>query len=230
MEVMIGGEYRPVIVERKRIKNMYLRINEDGSLHVTCSRKFSDRDILLFIREKERWIMKTEAEQKDISVSALTGSQSDEAYWLGKKMKVIKGPSSRSRVLIGEDTIEYGLRTGSEEEIARLFYRAAARQTAAMIRDRRGEWDEKICRLNRITLPDISVRYMTSRWGSCTPAKGTIRISSRLMHFPPACLDYVLLHEYTHLLVPNHSKKFWDIVEYYMPDYKEHQDVLKHAG
>ena len=174
--------------------------------------------------------LKTEAEQKDISVSALTGSQSDEAYWLGKKMKVIKGPSSRSRVLIGEDTIEYGLRTGSEEEIARLFYRAAARQTAVMIRDRRGEWDEKICRLNRITLPDISVRYMTSRWGSCTPAKGTIRISSRLMHFPPACLDYVLLHEYTHLLVPNHSKKFWDIVEYYMPDYKEHQDVLKHAG
>lgn len=227
MEVRIGREIRPVLVERKKIKNMYLRINDDGSLRVTCGRRVSDRDILAFIKEKENWILRTEKGQKKSGISALTGSQSDEARWLGRTMKVVKENASRSSVRITDDTITYYLKTGTGEEAERLFYKAAAGQAAAMIRDRRAEWDDKICRRNGKPLPEISVRYMTSRWGSCTPAKGTIRISSRLMHFPAVCLDYVLLHEYAHLLVPNHSADFWKIVEYYMPEYREYQKILK---
>jgi predicted metal-dependent hydrolase len=43
------------------------------------------------------------------------------------------------------------------------------------------------------------------RWGSCTPEDGTIRVSSRLAAFPPWVLDYVLVHELAHLLVPSHG-------------------------
>jgi predicted metal-dependent hydrolase len=48
-----------------------------------------------------------------------------------------------------------------------------------------------------------------SRWGSCTPADGSIRISSRLRDVPPWVLDYVLLHELAHLLQADHSPQFW---------------------
>jgi predicted metal-dependent hydrolase len=63
-----------------------------------------------------------------------------------------------------------------------------------------------------------SVRWVDNqrtRWGSCTPADGTIRLSRRLEGMPTYVLDYVLLHELTHLLVPGHGDEFWDWVGRY---------------
>ena len=54
-----------------------------------------------------------------------------------------------------------------------------------------------------------------SRWGSCTPADATIRLSSRLRGMPEWVLDYVLVHELAHLLEPDHSPEFWALVEQY---------------
>jgi predicted metal-dependent hydrolase len=59
------------------------------------------------------------------------------------------------------------------------------------------------------------VHNQTSRWGSCTPADGTIRISSRLQGMPAWVLDYVLLHELAHLLQPRHGPSFWALLESY---------------
>lgn len=56
---------------------------------------------------------------------------------------------------------------------------------------------------------------MTTRWGSCTPADGTIRLSTRLAAFPPWVLDYVLVHELAHLEQPDHSPAFWALVHRY---------------
>lgn len=63
-----------------------------------------------------------------------------------------------------------------------------------------------------------SVRWVTnqgSRWGSCTPADGTIRLSTRLQGMPEWVLDYVLVHELAHLLVPGHGAEFWAVVGRY---------------
>ena len=53
------------------------------------------------------------------------------------------------------------------------------------------------------------------RWGSCTPADRTIRISDRIMDMPEWVIDYVLLHELVHLVVPSHSARFWALVGRY---------------
>lgn len=63
-----------------------------------------------------------------------------------------------------------------------------------------------------------SVRWVTNqngRWGSCTPADRTIRLSHRLRDMPEWVADYVLVHELAHLLVPDHSPEFWDLVAAY---------------
>ncbi len=65
--------------------------------------------------------------------------------------------------------------------------------------------------------PD-SVRWVTnqnSRWGSCTPALGSIRLSHRLQGMPEYVIDYVLLHELAHLLVPGHGADFWRLLDGY---------------
>lgn len=59
------------------------------------------------------------------------------------------------------------------------------------------------------------VRNQNGRWGSCTPADRTIRISDRIMEFPDWVIDYVLLHELAHLVVPNHNARFWTLVGRY---------------
>lgn len=59
------------------------------------------------------------------------------------------------------------------------------------------------------------VENQGSRWGSCTPADGTIRLSTRLRGMPPWVVDYVLLHELAHLMVPGHGADFWALLEAY---------------
>jgi predicted metal-dependent hydrolase len=63
-----------------------------------------------------------------------------------------------------------------------------------------------------------SVRWVDnqqSRWGSCTPADGTIRVSARLRGMPGYVLDYVLLHELAHLLRAAHDERFWALLQGY---------------
>jgi len=71
--------------------------------------------------------------------------------------------------------------------------------------------------LNGLARP-VSIAWVTnqnSRWGSCTPADGTIRISGRVKGMPSWVLDYVILHELTHLLQPGHGSEFWSLLESY---------------
>ena len=63
-----------------------------------------------------------------------------------------------------------------------------------------------------------SVRWVTnqnSRWGSCTPAEGSIRLSDKLRGMPAWVVDYVLLHELAHLLQPGHGPEFWELLRTY---------------
>ncbi|MET9552903.1 M48 family metallopeptidase [Streptomyces sp. NPDC006645] len=63
-----------------------------------------------------------------------------------------------------------------------------------------------------------SVRWVTNqntRWGSCTPAEGSIRLSHRLQGMPEYVVDYVLVHELAHLLVPGHGPRFWELLAAY---------------
>ena len=227
MEVTVGNTVRPVHVEYKRSRNMYLRVKEDGSLYVTCPVWTRSEDIEGFIHEKEKWILKTQASEKKRSSRFMTGTDGKTAVWLGKQYHVRFEHASKSFLLFEGNTIIYDLKNQSEEEIRKTFYREGSKMLAKMIAERRGEWDQKICVANGKPIPRITIKYMTSRWGSCTPARNHISMSVRLIHFPSEALDYVLLHEYVHILVPNHSKQFYDTVALFMPDWKYGSDLLK---
>lgn len=75
--------------------------------------------------------------------------------------------------------------------------------------------------------PTVEVKVMKGRWGSCTPALNKIVLNEKLVHYPKKCIDYVIVHEYAHLFVPNHSKDFYAVVKRVMPDYKDWVNYLK---
>lgn len=75
--------------------------------------------------------------------------------------------------------------------------------------------------------PTIRVRDMCSRWGVCVPARRQITFALRLYQMPPAAQIYVVVHEYCHFLVPNHSAAFWAEVERLLPDWKARRSLLK---
>lgn len=72
-----------------------------------------------------------------------------------------------------------------------------------------------------IKVKKFSIRHMTTRLGSCTPSANTIRFSTELCKYQDRYIEYIVVHELAHLVECNHSKKFWEIVKKYVPDYKK---------
>ena len=78
-----------------------------------------------------------------------------------------------------------------------------------------------------IKYPEIKFRRMVSRWGSCHSQKGILTFNTNLMYAPIECVEYVVYHEFTHFLQPNHSSKFYDELTKAYPNWKECRKKLK---
>ena len=78
-----------------------------------------------------------------------------------------------------------------------------------------------------VSKPALRIHDMKTRWGSCIVNKGAITLNKRLLSYPRECIEYVALHEYCHFIHPNHSKKFYALVESFMPDWKKRKALLK---
>lgn len=111
-------------------------------------------------------------------------------------------------------------RAQEQRWVALMLDRLAARDQRR--RPSEPELLERARELSRRYLDDSarprSVRWVdnqNSRWGSCTPADGSIRLSRRLLGMPEWVVDYVLVHELAHLIVPGHGPRFWELVSRY---------------
>ena len=72
-----------------------------------------------------------------------------------------------------------------------------------------------------VKYPQIKFRKMVSQWGNCHSKKGVLTFNTNLVYVPLPCVEYVVIHEFSHFLVPNHSKRFYNEVEKLCPDWKK---------
>ena len=72
----------------------------------------------------------------------------------------------------------------------------------------------------------IRFRTMKTRWGSCKPKEGVITFNYNLFEVPEECMRYVVIHEFAHLIVPDHSERFYRYVALFMPDWREKRRML----
>lgn len=78
-----------------------------------------------------------------------------------------------------------------------------------------------------VTHGRVRFRRMRSRWGSCS-SLGNLSFNTLLSYLPDELVEYVVLHELAHMLEMNHSRRFWGILEYYIPDWRERREMLRY--
>ncbi len=84
------------------------------------------------------------------------------------------------------------------------------------------EWNKIVKR----DIKDIKIRQMKTRWGSCNPYKSYINLNIELIKKPKICIEYVIFHELTHLIYPDHSSKFYEYLSLYMSDWEKRKEIL----
>ena len=124
--------------------------------------------------------------------------------WIEKHLKRSEEKSSRESALTSEKVEEL-------KKLAKNVLKAKTAYYAGIMGLKHG----------RITITSAKTRF-----GSCS-SKGNISFSYRLMLYPEAAIDYVVVHELAHLLEMNHSPAFYKIIERVLPDYKERRKLLK---
>jgi len=148
----------------------------------------------------------------------------DEDYTLHIHFKDKKSSSARLKNNIIELSISTHLsKREQNNHISTLISRCIGNKRLPLLKNKIHDLNKKYFNQK---INNIFFKYNKSNWGSCSK-KGNINISTRLLFAPDEVLQYVCIHELAHLIELNHSKKFWDLVESAMPDYKEKEQWLK---
>ena len=112
-----------------------------------------------------------------------------------------------------------------QEKVWKLFESWWRKQAKAILQKRAEHWYPIIEKYG-VAMPKVTVRKMKTLWGSCSVNRGAITFNFYLIKARMPYIDYVILHELTHFLYPNHSKQFYMFLSNYMPDWKERKQVL----
>ena len=140
--------------------------------------------------------------------------------WIEEKLETVARHSSSSPSLKEDETLIFG--SPVQEIFSESHLQALLHEKIILYIEKYFPYFAK----RGIKLPQIKYRNMRSTWGVCRPTVGTITFNRRLIHQPVTFIEYVVLHELCHLIVPNHSRDFYNLVGSMMPN---HRAVAKSA-
>lgn len=214
-----------VEIIHKKIKNLYLRL-DGNTIMATAPMRMPDYEIYKFIETKRDWIYRTydnEVFRKRVSRLYRGG---DIFYLYNNPYKLVRLIGKKS-ISIRDGIIYLTYKDDSEDGIAYL-YKYLEKYLLEKAEQFVEEYRDTILKDYGYELkPQLKARIMSSKWGVCYTRKNVINISSYLIHYPLDCLEYIIVHEMTHFIIPNHSKRFYQIVENNMPNYKTAVEKLK---
>ena len=208
---------------RSKRKTIALIVERDGSVTVRAPLKMSAKSIEEFVEKHSRWVQKKQAELQSIAPAQPRKFQAGEQFlYLGQAfpLEIVSG-TKRALALDGAFKLA-ATEHGNAERIFRNWYR---KEAETIIAERVAFFAAKY----QLKIGRIRITSARTRWGSCSSA-GTLSFSWRLLMTPPEVIDYVVIHELAHTIHHNHSRRFWNLVEKLMPDYKERRKLLKRYG
>lgn len=222
VEKILGYE-----VHRKKVKNINLRIRPNMEIYISAPMNLHSDYIENFIRSKEKWIKQVlqkieEAKQNQLPSQYLSG---EKHKYLGKEyeLEVKQGNSNRVSIKEGKIilTVISNIFENSDEKkkvMEKWYFENAKKLFLKFV--------EKWLEILDEHVEKVAIKPMKTRWGSCNYVKKYINLNTELIKRTPFEIEYVILHELTHLKYPNHGKGFYNYIERYMPNYKVAEKML----
>lgn len=233
-----------VVVTKKRVKNFNLRVTSSGEVHASAPIGASRERIEAFVQRNSSWIINrlAQREQRQATAREPLSTSSVIALW-GKPITVqdaldrnFESPAPRPKQatfasFMGADEpsgrAQAKQRTALDgltpKDLQTRIDQLYASEVTAALRDMVRAYEIAM----GVTVARISVRSMKTRWGSCTPKSGAVRIARELATYPVECLDMVVAHELVHLLEPSHNQRFHALLDTYCPNNRALSQRLK---
>jgi len=214
-------------VDRKAIKNLHLSVYPpDGHVHVSAPVDMSDTLIKSYVLRKMAWIIAKRKEMNSYIREEKREYVSGEAhFYLGNlyRLKVVRTNTGSQHVVRDGDYLQIFVRDNAQskhiENVLHEWYREELKQ---VVEGYVKKWSEIL----DVTPQGWEIRVMTSKWGSCTRKTKRLLFNLQLAKKPLVCIEYIVLHEMSHLIEPTHSSKFKLILDRHLPNWEEIQKQL----
>lgn len=204
-------------VVRSNRKSVALVIDNEANLIVRAPLHMQDSVIDEFVQKKKRWISEKQQQvsvfgEKHPPVVVETG---ESLMYLGSTYAIIKDAVDGVQIAGNELIVpnEYGI-----EEVTAWMKSEALRIITERVSNYAG--------IMGVTPGDVKLSDAKARWGSCS-TKNNLNFAWRLIMCPLSVIDYVVVHELSHITYKNHSPAFWARVKTVLPNYEDNQDWLK---
>lgn len=227
--IHIGDRVIVYNFERKNVKNINLRIKPDGSINVSANYRITAEVVNRFVQSKIDYIVRkldyykknkyhfpVPAEYADGDMFSFLGNYyqlkvvQNNSNCVEKTEKLIvlkvKNPFN---LHLRKSTIDCWKKTQCEKIVGEICQEVFMQFEKYKVR-----------------FPQIRFYKMTSQWGNCRPQKGILTFNTALIHVPLTCIEYVVTHEFIHFLQPDHSKRFYQFLNFFMPDWKQRREIL----
>ena len=223
MQITVSGI--DVQVNKKNIKNMHLSVKPPlGKVVVSAPLLLSTKSIENFVRLNLGWIKKQQ--EKFINQPRMSARQyvSGETYYIfGKQFFLEFIPSKKRTFKIDGTKILLYMPEKSSVENRQKFIREKFRKILIEQLERLiPKWEET----TNLHCESFKTKYMTTRWGTCNSKAKRIWINLQMVEKPLECLEYIILHELVHLRISNHGKDFIEMMNQFMPDWKDRKNLL----
>jgi len=214
------------IRESARRRTLSLELRADGSVRVAVPRGLRLAEVRRFVESRRAWIDSKRALLAAAAPCRQPLESGSSLPYLGTELALYIEPqpgarSASCRRELGTLRVRAPQVQSAPRAIEAWYRREALAHAGARV----AHFAVLVGRAPR----RLSIRGQRTRWGSCS-ARGSISLNWRLLQMPAAVFDYVVVHELCHLLVPNHSSRFWDEVGRVLPDYRERRAALRQFG
>ena len=217
-------------VVRKDIKNLHLGVYPpNGRVRVAAPLRLDDDAVRLAVISRLGWIRRRQAEferQERQSQRELVTGESH--YFEGRRYRLDVGerhgpPAVR---LLNNKRMALRVRPGADrharEAVLDRWYRSQLRSRLPVLL---AKWEPKV----GVSVAEVRIRRMKTRWGSCNRAAGRIWLNLELVKKPVACFEYIIVHEMVHLIERTHNDRFWKLMDGLMPQWRVRRDELNRA-
>ena len=232
-QITLNGKVVKYDLVRKKVKNINLRIKPDGKMTLSASPRVSQKVLEDFLRSKADFILKALAKYEAMAKNAPKSS----SYADGDTVRVL-GCDVCLRVIAGDKntaecdgenltlTVKDPTDTALKKKAVDAWLEQTCRDTVKSVCDRVYPTFQRL----GVKYPEIKFRRMKTMWGNCRAASGILTFNYALVHVPISCIEYVVMHEFTHFLEANHSKRFYAHLSAFMPDHEKRRQTLKGYG